>query len=182
MLHKGRVWAARNRYVLLLLAASLTIGAGLAYYSQCVRGPVWGEDESYQTASNRYLVREYLPSTARSINYYARVDRLTLVASFAVTEEEFLTWCNAHNWEPAEIHEPGTRITNVLLRENGTWALDGEAFIRSGYWYTSGYDHEMRVGNVLLIAAFDRGSNVAYFTRRQGQFQIPSSGAGSGGA
>ena len=67
-----------------------------------------------------------LPHNASDVTYH--VDLGGCEAEFAISESDFLEWCNDRGWVPERIARPIAYFQPVLLSDNDTIVTDGYTF------------------------------------------------------
>ena len=67
-----------------------------------------------------------LPHNASDVTYH--VDFGGCEAEFAISESDFLEWCNDRGWVPERIARPIAYFQPVLLSDNDTIVTDGYTF------------------------------------------------------
>lgn len=116
------------------------------------------KDVGYSEASKEGAIRLFIPPEAREITAWIVPNRMNIVASFRIRENDFVAWARTKQWDLTEVED--ARIENI----SRVGDPNGFEEIREGLvhrWTYDGHDP----GTTLRIYAYDRAEEMGYFSQ-----------------
>lgn len=112
----------------------------------------------YEVIQREFVARKFIPVQARAISAWIAPGRMSIVAAFAIDEDEFVAWADRQGWPLKAIAQ--TRVQNISKRCDPNDAVT----IPDGLlhkWQRVPTDP----GGTIRIYAYDRTDGVGYFTQ-----------------
>ena len=114
-----------------------------AFLLAAVFGLLWARGHSYELknvaypeASKEAVVKIFIPPEARDITAWIAPLRMNVVASFRISEEDFVAWAKTKQWNLKEVED--ATVWNISRVGNPNDAVE----IRNGLLYKWVYDAE----------------------------------------
>lgn len=136
----------------LIICVLIGVAIRIRGYSYEVRNVAYGQ------IANEWAVRRLIPPQARRISAWIRPYSRTIVAAFAIEQQEFVNWANARGWPLEEITQ--TTVLYISKRCDPNESV----LIEDGFLYEWEYDPS-DPSTTTLVYAFDKTEGVGYLTR-----------------